>query len=82
MNIVMKETNSKLPPLGTPGPFRLSDENSLKNSFMISGFKDLTIERMNVSYDFNSPEDFTAFTNETAGPLQRNTSKSNNQKEG
>lgn len=71
MNIVMKETNSKLPPLGTPGPFRLSDENSLKNSFMISGFKDLTIERMNVSYDFNSPEDFTAFTNETAGPLQR-----------
>ena len=71
MNIVMKETNSKPPPLGTPGPFSLSDENSLKNSFMISGFKDLTIERMNVSYDFNSPEDFTAFTNETAGPLQR-----------
>jgi hypothetical protein len=39
MNIVMKETNSKLPPLGTPGPYRLSDKNSLKNSFMISGFK-------------------------------------------
>jgi hypothetical protein len=37
MNIVMKETNSKLPPLGTP--FRLSDGNSLKNSFMISEFK-------------------------------------------
>ena len=58
----MKETNSKAPPLGTPGPFSLSDENSLKNSFMISGFKGLTIERMNVSYDFNSPED--------SGPLQ------------
>lgn len=24
-----------------------------------------------MSYDFNSPEDFTAFTNETAGPLQK-----------
>ena len=49
LNIVMKETDSKPPPPGTPGPFSLSDENSLKNSFMISGFKGLTIERMNVS---------------------------------
>lgn len=71
MNIVMKETNSLPPPPGAPGPFSLSDENSLKNSFMISGFKDLTIERMNVSFDFDSPEDFTTFTSETAGPLQK-----------
>ena len=70
MNIVMNETNSKPPPVGTPGTFSLSDENSLKSSFMISGFKGLTIERMNVSFDFKSPEDFTAFTSETAGPLQ------------
>jgi hypothetical protein len=26
---------------------------------------------MNVSYDFISPEDFTTFTSETAGPLQK-----------
>jgi hypothetical protein len=26
---------------------------------------------MNVSFDFRSPEDFTAFTSETAGPLQK-----------
>jgi hypothetical protein len=71
MNIVMKETNSPPPPLGAPGPFSLSDENSLKNSFMISGFKDLSIERMNVSFDFDSPEDFTAFTSETVGPLRK-----------
>jgi hypothetical protein len=32
---------SKPPPLGTPGPFSLSDENSLKNSFTISGSKAL-----------------------------------------
>ena len=71
MNIVMKETNNKPPPLGTPGPFRLSDENSLKNSFMISGLKDLTIVRMNVVFDFDSPEDFTTFTSGTASPLQK-----------
>lgn len=71
MNIVMKETNSLAPPPGAPGPFSLSDENSLKSSFMISGFKDLTIVRMNVYFDFDSPEDFTTFISETAGPLQK-----------
>jgi ubiquinone/menaquinone biosynthesis C-methylase UbiE len=71
MNIVMKETNSLPPPPGTPGPFSLSDENSLKRSFMMSGFKDLAIERMSVAFDFDSPKDFTAFTSETAGPLQK-----------
>jgi hypothetical protein len=71
INIVMKETNSKPPPPGTPGPFSLSDENNLKNSFITSGFKDLNIERMNVSFDFDSPDDFTTFITETAGPLQK-----------
>lgn len=71
MSIVMKETNSKTPPPGTPGPFGLSDENSLKSSFVVSGFKDINIERMNVSFDFDSPDDFTTFITETAGPLQK-----------
>jgi ubiquinone/menaquinone biosynthesis C-methylase UbiE len=50
MNTVMKDTNTAPPPPGTPGPFSLSDENSLKNSFMMSGFTNLAIERMNVSF--------------------------------
>jgi ubiquinone/menaquinone biosynthesis C-methylase UbiE len=71
MNIVMKETNNLPPPPGTPGPFSLSDENILRNLFMMSGFKDLAVEQMHVSFNFDSPEDFTAFTSETAGPLQK-----------
>jgi enediyne biosynthesis protein CalE5 len=71
MNTIMKETNGKPPPPGTPGPFSLSDVNSLKNSFMMSGFKDLNIERMNVSFDFDSPESYATFTSETAGPLHK-----------
>ena len=71
MNIVIKETNSKPPAPGTPGPFSLSDENNLKNSFITSGFKDLVTERMTVSFDFESPDDFTDFITETAGPLQK-----------
>ena len=68
MNVLTAEY---IPPPGTPGPFSLSDENSLKNSFVISGFKNLSIERTNVSFDFDSPDDFTTFITETAGPLQK-----------
>jgi enediyne biosynthesis protein CalE5 len=71
MSTVMKETNSKPPPPGTPGPFSLSDENSLKDSFKVSEFKDITIERIHVSFDFDSPDEFIIFTSETAGPLQK-----------
>ena len=71
MSTVMKKTNTEQPPPGTPGPFSLSDENTLKNSFMISGFKDIAIEMMHVSFDFDSPDKFTTFTSETAGPLQK-----------
>ena len=69
MKTVMKETNSPPPPPGTPGPFSLSDESTLKNSFLTSGFKDLALERISVSFDFDSPADFTAFILETSGPL-------------
>jgi ubiquinone/menaquinone biosynthesis C-methylase UbiE len=68
MNIVLKETNSPPPPPGTPGPFSMSDQNSLKNTYLTSGFKDPIIERMNVSFDFDSPDDYTTFTIEHGGP--------------
>ena len=80
MSTVMKETNSEPPPPGTPGPFSLSDEDSLKNFFMMSGFKDTNIERMNVSFDFDSPDEFTIFTSETAGPLQKMLANQTNEK--
>jgi ubiquinone/menaquinone biosynthesis C-methylase UbiE len=70
MNTIMKETNSQPPLPGTPGPFSLSDENNLKNSFITSGFKDPITERMNVSFDFESADDFTTFVLETAAPVQ------------
>jgi enediyne biosynthesis protein CalE5 len=69
MNTVMKETNSPPPQSGTPGPFTLSDQNNLKNSCQTSGFKDLSIERMNVTFDFDSLGDYTIFTIEHGGPV-------------
>jgi hypothetical protein len=70
MNTIMQETNSKPPPPGTPGPFSLSDENSLKNSFSTSGFKDPNIEKVNATLDFDSAGEFTDYVLETSGSVQ------------
>jgi SAM-dependent methyltransferase len=75
LNIVLKETNSPLPPANTPGPFSLSDENFLKDSFIKSGFEDVTIERLDMIFDFESAEAFTNFVCQTAAPIHAVLSK-------
>jgi ubiquinone/menaquinone biosynthesis C-methylase UbiE len=70
LNTVMKETKSPPPPAGTPGPFSLSDESMLRNSLIKSGFKDVTIERMEASLNFDSAEVYTSYVYETAAPIQ------------
>jgi ubiquinone/menaquinone biosynthesis C-methylase UbiE len=71
LNRVMKETKGpSLPPAGAPGPFSLSNENILRNSLIESGFKDVIIERMDVTFNFDSAEVYTSFVYETAAPVQ------------
>jgi ubiquinone/menaquinone biosynthesis C-methylase UbiE len=70
LNTVMKETNSPQPPPGIPGPFSLSDEDNLNDSFIKSGFRDITIERINVILHFDSAEDYTSFVHGTAAPIR------------
>jgi ubiquinone/menaquinone biosynthesis C-methylase UbiE len=69
-NILLKETNSPPPPPNAPGPFSLSDENLLREYFISSGFKDVTIERQDMIFNFKSAEEFTNFVCETASPVQ------------
>ena len=66
MNIVLKETNSPLP--RTLGPFSMSDQNNLKKFFEESGFIHTAIERIKVISDFESSDDFAAFTIDHGGP--------------
>jgi hypothetical protein len=54
----------------TPGPFNLSDEYILKDSFIKSGFTDITIERINVVFHFDSAEDYTSFVHGIAAPVR------------
>ena len=44
-----------------PGPFSLSDENILKDSFVKSRFTDIIIDKINVVFNFDSAEDYTSF---------------------
>jgi ubiquinone/menaquinone biosynthesis C-methylase UbiE len=69
-NILMKETNIPPPPPNAPSPFSLSDEKLLKEYFNKSGFKDVTIERHDMIFNFKSAEEFTNFVCETASPVQ------------
>ena len=39
---------------------------NVRNSLIESGFKDVTIERMDVSFNFDSAEAYTSFVYETA----------------
>lgn len=70
LNTALKETNSPPPSINTPGPFSLSDENLLNDSFIKSGFEDITIERLDMIFDFDSAEEYTNFVCETVAPIQ------------
>jgi hypothetical protein len=69
MNIARRETNAPLLPPGTPGPFSLADEKLLYGSFEKSGFRNIQIEKVKVTFQFDIPEDFTKFTQDIAAPV-------------
>jgi ubiquinone/menaquinone biosynthesis C-methylase UbiE len=69
-NTIMKETNSPPPPSPkVPGLFNLSDENMLKNSFVKSGFRGVSVERVSVTFEFDSAETYTSCILETSASL-------------
>lgn len=69
INTVSKETHKPALPTGILGPFILADENALKDSLTKSGFGDVVIEKMNVTFIFDSAEAFTSYQWDTAFPL-------------
>jgi SAM-dependent methyltransferase len=58
-DIVRKLANLPPPAPGALDPLRLSDTSILSNALERSDFRDIAIERMPVTFEFNSAEDFT-----------------------
>lgn len=69
MNIARRETNSPPPSPGTPGPFSLADEKLLYSVFEKAGFKNIQMEKIRVTFQFDTAEDFTKFTQDIAAPV-------------
>ena len=69
MNTVVKETHKPLPPSGTPGPFKLADQNIVTSALLECGVKDITVERINVIFTFSSAEEYTQFNQAIAAPI-------------
>jgi SAM-dependent methyltransferase len=57
------------PPPDMPGPFSLADFNKLKNSLLQAGFSDILSENIQVTFEFDSAEDYVRFTQEIAAPV-------------
>lgn len=69
MNIARSETNTPLPPPGTPGPFSLADEKLLYRVFEKAGFRNIQVEKVNVTFKFETAEEYTKFTQDIAAPV-------------
>lgn len=69
MTIVRQELRLPLPPQGLPGPFSLADLNDLRNSLLQAGFRDIRSDKIQVTFEFDSAEDYVRFTQDIAAPV-------------
>jgi ubiquinone/menaquinone biosynthesis C-methylase UbiE len=63
---VRKQINAPLSPPGTPGPFALADTETLKQLFSQAGFKDIKVETVQITFEFDSSESYTKHIQQTA----------------
>ncbi len=69
-DMVRQLANLPPPAPGTLDPLRLGDTSILSNALERSGFKDIAIERMPVTFEFNSAEDFTKMREEVSSAFR------------
>jgi enediyne biosynthesis protein CalE5 len=75
MSIIMRELNisystvSPYPDNRVPGPCSLADERILKDYLQKAGFKDIQVERQNVTFEFDSVNDYVTHVKDISAPL-------------
>lgn len=67
---IIKETKISPIPPNSPGSFSLAYENLLKELFLESGFKGVTIKEIYMILTLDSADSFTRFAYETAEPVE------------
>jgi SAM-dependent methyltransferase len=69
MRTAMQRLDVPPPPPGTPGPLSRPSEEALGGLLSGGGFSDVEAEELEVSFTWDSPEDFTTFVKEIAPPI-------------
>ena len=74
LSIPMRTTRERLgvppPPAGTPGPLSRPTPEAIGGLLAGGGFSEVTVEQAEVTYEFDSPEHFTAYVRAIAAPVR------------
>lgn len=69
MRIAMQRLQVPPPPPGTPGPLSRPTPHALGGLLEAAGFSNVEVEEAEVTFEWQSPEEFTAFIREIAPPI-------------
>jgi SAM-dependent methyltransferase len=69
MRTAMQRLQVAPPPPGTPGPLSRPTPEALGGLLAGGGFSDVEVEEAEVTFEWESPEDFTTFIREIAPPI-------------
>lgn len=69
MGAVARELQLPPPPPGTPGLFSLADRSALEQSVREAGFTDVHSEPLNITFKFDSMDDYVPYLKDVAAPI-------------
>jgi enediyne biosynthesis protein CalE5 len=69
MRTAMQRLDVAPPPPGTPGPLSRPTGEALSGLLEAGGFSDVEVEETDVTFEWQSPEEFTTFVKEIAPPI-------------
>jgi hypothetical protein len=70
MRTTMKRLNVPPPPAGTPGPLSRPTPAAIGGLLEAGGFSNVAVEKAEVTYEFDSPEHFTAYIRAISAPIR------------
>jgi SAM-dependent methyltransferase len=70
MRTALRELDVPPPPPGTPGPLSRPTHDAIGGLLEGGGFSDVEVEELDVTFQWESPEEFTTFVQEIAPPIR------------
>jgi SAM-dependent methyltransferase len=70
MQTVMRKLEQPPPPEGTPGPLSRPTHEAIAGLLEGGGFSNVKVENAEVTFEWESPEEFTTFVQEIAQPIR------------